>query len=42
MSIDYGYENNMVDRLWNEIENYCKDLYKYRVNKNQTNFLVTQ
>jgi len=34
VSIDYGYENNMVDRLWDEIENYCKDLYKYRVNKN--------
>lgn len=42
VSIDYGYKNNMVDKLWNEIENYCKNLYKYRVDKKETNFLVAQ
>lgn len=40
VSIDYGYKNNMVAKLWNEIENYCKDLYKYKVYNKQTNFIV--
>ena len=40
VTIDYGYENNMVDELWQEIADYCEDLYKYRVFNKLTNFIV--
>lgn len=40
ISIDYGYENNLVDILWSEIENYCKELYNYRLFRKETEFII--